>query len=646
MTSRRSDTRDHPEQPVRRLCLVAFWAAALAAFLVASARADQAAEAAAAREKALTMERYIVSATRTDKSAWRYGSAPGFEVLSRAGDRETNEMLVSLEHGLWLQNDVLPKDWLPSNPIPYTVIIDNTDLSTVPIGQVHAAPILLQAPVDAAAWGRLSASALVWNDHFESHDGDTLAFNSNIFGVNMRDLSYGSVSLDRLGHSTPPLPIWVMAGLLGKDSGLFREGYLLVQSEGIFGHGWIRQAKGPGTVWISLDETKRLVERIRADAEKNTTTPIEIMPLREFFNEAPIRNEDIPVWSSQAALLLRWGLMGPGSEDPVLSHAFLELVRRARSEPVTEKVFTDCFGFGYEAMGLKLQEFLRSVLLQPTSVDLDIPDRFPKLVLKTATSDQIGRIVGDWLRMLGDSVRAKDPDMCTEFLFSAGRMLGRAYRYDVGLQPEVDRSSGGEGGPSAAEAAAGGRAFAMKPFSLEADLIHDPRLLAVYGLYEHDAGDDMKAREFLEAAVAAGVVRPRAYIALAKLRYLDAVARPMGSDGKLNAVQAASILEPLRASPKFAPDLEVLELTVATWSRCDAMPSRKDIEDIAGGVALFPRETDLALSSALLCAQSGYPGQAATLIDEGLVFSAHEGKRRYFEQLRSTLDLPAAPEAK
>jgi len=47
----------------------------------------------------------------------------------------------------------------------------------------------------------------------------------------------------------------------------------------------------------------------------------------------------------------------------------------------------------------------------------------------------------------------------------------------------------------------------MKPFVVSASRLHDPELLAVYGLYEHDTGDDGKAREFLEAAAKAGAVR-------------------------------------------------------------------------------------------------------------------------------------------
>jgi hypothetical protein len=180
----------------------------------------------------------------------------------------------------------------------------------------------------------------------------------------------------------------------------------------------------------------------------------------------------------------------------------------------------------------------------------------------------------------------------------------------------------------------------MKPFVVTADRIHDARLLAVYGLYEHDAGDDGKAREFLEAAVKEVVMRPRAYVVLAGLRYSEALAKPSGQDGKFSAEQAESILDPLRTALKFAPSQDVLGLIVATWTNSEAKPADADIAVITDGAALYPRNTDLAYNSALLCAQTGHPAQAARLIDQGLVFTIHEGKRQYFEELRSTLSGP------
>jgi len=128
---------------------------------------------------------------------------------------------------------------------------------------------------------------------------------------------------------------------------------------------------------------------------------------------------------------------------------------------------------------------------------------------------------------------------------------------------------------------------------------------------------------------------------LARLRFLAAADRPMGSEGKLSSPQAASILEPLRTALKSAPAPDVFELLVGTWAKCEGKPAKSDIEEVEEGVALYPRDTDLAYNSAELCAQSGFGAEAARLIDEGLVFTSHEAKREHFEQLRSSLGAPA-----
>ena len=71
-------------------------------------------------------------------------------------------------------------------------------------------------------------------------------------------------------------------------------------------------------------------------------------------------------------------------------------------------------------------------------------------------------------------------------------------------------------------------------------------MLAVVGLYEHDIGNDRKARLFLKRAIKLKVDRPKAGIVLAKLRFAEAIQRPAGKTGKLSAQQVSSILEPLR----------------------------------------------------------------------------------------------------
>ena len=326
-----------------------------------------------------------------------------------------------------------------------------------------------------------------------------------------------------------------------------------------------------------------------------------------------------------------------------MSHAFRELVRRARQEPVTESLFSECFGFGYAEMERKLGAFLKTALAQPNPVHLNFPLDFPKTDLNAATTDQIGRILGDWLRMQGDSVRTKDPEMSGEFFKAAGRMLMRAYREDNGLPPDVGPAPLGGRNAAPSDPAASGPLVAMKPFVITANRIHDPSLLSIYGLYEHDTGDDSKAREFLEAAVRAGVIRPKVCLVLAELRYDEEIGRPAGAGGRLGAEQAASILEPLKVALEHSSESDIYSLMLKTWDHCAAKPAGKDLENIVAGASLFPRSTGLVCRSAFVCAQRGDTARAAGLIDRSLAFATNQDERAYLKRLRSALVAPAIP---
>jgi hypothetical protein len=588
-------------------------------------------------DRMIMMQRFVVSATRIERNPWRYASVPGFEVLSRASDHDTHWWLDALQRGQWFENTVMPEDWLPRSPVPYTVIIDDTDLRAVRVGPLHSQPMEFHPPADALTWGPYAEKANVWADHFEAHDDDTFASNTNAYNVDTSNPAYASISLERLIRCRPPLPRWLIAGLLGPDYGIFRESFMLMVDQGsglsridIGQGGLIRKVVGPGTLWVSLDETQRLLKELK----KNKKLVLAVPPLRDLFAEAPPIDASLPLSKCEAALFVRWGLMGPGNADPVLSHGFLELVRRARREPVTEQVFIDCFGFGYARMEEKLGSFLNAVLAQPNAVALDVPLNFPEPDLKNATADQIGRILGDWLRMEGNSVRAKDPTRGDEFHRAAGRMLERAYREDNGLPPDVNPAPMGARSAEPAQTAALGQAVAMKPFVVAADRIHDPSLLAVYGLYEHDIGDDDKAREFLEAAAVAGAIRPKACLVLATLRYAEAIAKPAGSKGKLSAHQATAVLEPLRTALRHSAVPDIYTLMVKTWNHCEAKPSDQELETIIEGVSLFPRFTALSYGSAVVCAHRGVTARAIELIDKALVFAMNESDRDHLKRLR------------
>jgi hypothetical protein len=585
-----------------------------------------------AKDKIVMMPPVVVAAARISKTPWRYVSLPGFEVLTRASDGDVKWDLNGIKHSLWIQNAIIPKEWLPELPVPCTVIIDNTDLSAIRTDQPHSQSIKFSAPSDPLAWGDLSGQVHSAVEPI-STDGDTFAVNSNVFGVNTSGVTYDSINLDRLLRSTPPLPGWVISGLLGRD-GLFRGGFLILAQRGGGGGGSDRndldssipdsesdyqshpvplsEASGPGTLWVSSAETQQLLQQLKRDK----ATPIPLLPLAEFFAETPPPAKDRALWESEAGLFLRWGLMGPGHEDPAMSQAFLALVSEARQEPVTEKLFTDCFGFGYGVMEDKLEAFLKTALASPTRVrGLKMPRSFSVPKLRVATADETGRMLGDWIRMQGETLRLRRSPSAPGFFDAAGEMLWRAYRDDNSLPDQ-----------------------SPPPEALSADQVRDPNLLAVYGLYERDAGRDAMAGEFLEAAVKANVVRPRAYQVLAELRLAAANAKPLGANGRISVQQAAAVLEPLQAALRFPASLELYDLMVDTWGRCDAKADSVSIKTLVTGAALFPRSTSLTFKAALLCARNGYRAQADELVRQGLVFAIDAGDQTRFQRLRSILE--------
>ena len=611
----------------------------------AGASQDSDAAAAAADDHVVLMERFVVSASRIEEKPWRYASFPGFEVLSRASDSDTNWWLEALQRGQRLEDEVLPAEWLPQSPVPCTVIIDDTNPQDIRTGQPHLKSIVFRPPVDEITWGRFAADASVWAGHFEAHDADAFASNTNVHDIDTRRPACTAMRLERLFRCTPPLPKWLMEGLLGTDFGIFREGFVpvieppidasIIPGENL---GSVRRVVGPGTLWASLDETQRLLSQLK----KNKRLAIPIPPLAGLFAEMPPADENLSHWRSSAALFVRWGLMGPGHEDPALSRSFLEFVRRARREPVTEQLFAACFGYGYAAMEERLAAFLRSNLAEPTSVELTRQPSLGKVEFKIATNDQIGRILGDWMRMQGNSIRASDPATGEEFLRAAGRMLLRAYCLDNGLPLPPEGGPTAEKGRKALSTSDG----AAKPISVAAARIRDPALLPIFGLYEHDIGDDEKARECLEAAGAAGARRPGAMLVLAELRYSESIAKPEGKNGKLGAQQAAAIIGPLRSTLQDSANSDAYTLMARTWDHCEAKPDARDLDTLIEGVSRFPRITGLSYRSAAICAQCGEFARAIQVIDKALGFATNDDDKDHLKRLRALLVGPAAPAAK
>ena len=352
----------------------------------------------------------------------------------------------------------------------------------------------------------------------------------------------------------------------------------------------------PPAEWLS--DAATLV--LKADPKKARP----LLPMAPFLRgdssaNAQTREENVHAWAAQAELFIRWALDGKGSPR---REGFVKFVERSSVELPTEKLAAECLGADYAALGEQLTAFLPAAVRKEVTLRPDAPIKLPPLPLRNATDGEIARIKGDWERLEIDYVRRRYPDLAPKYVEQARRTLLRAFDHN-------DR---------------------------------DPRLLAVLGLCEYDAGNTVAARDYLESAARLGVVRPRAWLELARLRLAEFLAAA-GGDGKLGATQTADVLGPLFTARSQLPPLpEVYEVIADVWSRSAVTPTSGHLAVVSEGVSLFPRRLSLVQRAAELSLQFGRTEDAAAYIDLGQHLATDDAERARFADLQSRLPAPLA----
>lgn len=327
-----------------------------------------------------------------------------------------------------------------------------------------------------------------------------------------------------------------------------------------------------------------------------------LLPLAEFFAgklspRDPVPDEALALWQAQAALLVRWGIGGRGSPRRA---ALWKFAARAAAEEVTETLFQECFGLDFATAQPQLAGHLTGATRERLTLRPAQRPRLPDYPLRTATETEIARIKGDWERLEIGFVKAQFPALTQKYLDQARRTLMRAY--------------------------AGGS--------------RDPRLLAVIGLCEVDAGNDVGAREFLEAAAAQPkALRPRAWFELARLRFAALRAQSVGAEFRLTIDQASAVFTPLLATRGRDPPLaEVYDLIAEVWAGCAQAPTRTQLAVLEEGVRIFPRRTELVYRTAELNVRHGFTDTARWLITLGLTLAPDAAVRARFEKLQARVN--------
>jgi hypothetical protein len=380
---------------------------------------------------------------------------------------------------------------------------------------------------------------------------------------------------DLLERRLPALPDWFVAGTVG----LYEQAQL--RPDGV--------TIGPA-IWISEAESRAL--------QSDENRPRTLWPMQELLAARPPstrRDEDelAQIWRSQCVLFVRWALV---ENNGARREALWTLVERLDTEPLSESLFRACLGLGFADVRDRLSDYL------PLAVAKDADLRAPRMVdppelkPRAATVVEIARIRGEWERMQISYVKRRFPEMTQKYIDQARATLDNAY-------------GSGE---------------------------RDPQLLAIIGLTECDAGNAAGARAYLEAAVRAGVLRPRVHAELARLRFIDQGA--LAGERRLSAVQVAMVLEPLRLARKMEPPLlESFGILAETLTRGAEAPTAEDLDWLNEGVAKFPRVSPLVMRTIYLNAANGRIDAAIAAARVGLRAAAEAEDRERFDRALAQL---------
>jgi len=544
---------------------------------------------------------------------WRYTRIPRFEILSRCHDLTTGQLTHAFHRANQLLGLVLPERFQLALDVPQILIFYDEKLWPVAEQQAVAAMLRTHPParpdadpapaapprarLEPATGARFlglgsapakGAGTTSFFSNLMLSDADvivTFALVSDSTIDPRRSYLTGAYVGNLLQSRAPALPDWFTAGFMRLyDRMEFADNTVTIKPRS-WDASAVSAPPAPDSTGrdeptdltriASRQDTRPLKARRALELGQQTMTPPQANPgdlsRRDALAATPpapapdpelrlplagligaaAPDGDLGPWLEQAELVVAWGL------DPAngRADAFWMWLDRTATEPATETLFQACLGLDYAAATRSLIAYaarprgLRWVL----SEALTLPPAEP---LEDATPRQIARLKGEWERLEARYVRKNLPDLEAHYVSLARRTFRRAYDRD-------DR---------------------------------DPRLLASLGLLELDAGNKTEAAPLLAGAVQAGVVRPRAYFELARLRYDALVGRSTRNDGKFPADQIEPVVQALLAGMKQSPPFPAAyELLAHVAQQSIEPPSNEVLYSLEAGACLFSKKRDRLL---------------------------------------------------
>jgi hypothetical protein len=585
--------------PCRRLLVLSL---ALFAAPALCLRAQDTAAAAAA-SPVVELPKFVVTDTRElpPPEAWRYAEITGFEILSNASDKATRRLIKDFDQF----KEALALVW----PIP-----NRTGVPTSLILCGKGAKFDGFVPAGKSGPDRATASLFLKNREQTAIIIDLQSTTLNILATDTAndaatgtDSSLISVEHDKqlyreyvhflLSRSEPRLPAWLEEGMA----------QIIMAMKVDPNHIVFGKLEDPNTVSAQAGAVAAMNALTAADdpdglqiagapaEDRDFNAALQrraLVPFPKFFAVTADSPEAINplgnnVWAKQSYAFVHMCLYGRGKR---YQKAFGTFLMRLGKEPITEELFKECFKMDYKKMLLELRGYIdftdyqhQEYVLKGAGLTSGAP-----LALRDATESEVGRIKGEALALAGHQAKAKAE-------LTAPYIRGE----------------------------------------------REPKLLAALGLYDRVNGEETRARKFIEAATAAKVVRPRAYLELARFRYADALAKP-GAGAQFSPEQVAAITGPLLVARLQPPSLpEVYELMTETWVRSATPPKKEDVVYLVEGVRLFPGRLKMLYAAAGLSAQAGMLDVAHAFTDYGIKVALDAKAKGLFEALKATL--PPAP---
>lgn len=556
----------------------------------------------------IELPKFVVTDSRElpKPEAWRYATMPGFEILTNSSDKATQRLIRDFD----MFRQALGHVWQvqPRGGQIASLIICGKGAkfdAFVPKGkstvEAGLASLFLKKGDRTAIVIDMQATTLNVLSSDDGRDAQT-GTDSGLISVEHDKQLYREYVHYLLSGSEPRLPAWLEEGLA----------QIIMRMK--FDRKWIEFAKLEDPNTVSAQAAFVAEFNAAAGAEDGGGITLAGAPADDLdFNAALRRRALVPLdkffaighdspealnplgnnrWAKQAYAFVHMCLYGYHGK---YQKQFATFMQRAARDPVTEAMFKECFNMTYAKMLMEIRSYCEFTVYEHkeyrSKVDVIIPPA--PLALRDATQSEVGRIKGEAFLLAGQD-KAAHAELIAPYI--------RGER--------------------------------------------DPALLASLGLQERAAGEGERARKFLEAAVAGKVVRPDAYLELARYRYADALAKPGGANGVFSPAQAAGVLDLLLVARQQPPRLPaVYDLMADTWTRSPATPKREDIGALVDGVRLYPGRLKLAYQAAALSADAGLVEVAHSLADHGVKYAPDAASRARFETLKKSLppEPPAAP---